>query len=207
MGNCTRSETAWNFPVCIYTPPDAEKVILAVKVLRFTGSKFAVRNGGHSPLVAWANIDKGVLISTSNITDLAYDAGTEFVRVGFGNRWGEIYEYLEPYNRIVVGGRVLDVGQGLTIGGEDCARSDRKFVEGMTKLGYLGGLSHLSNQYGFAADTVVSFEVVLAKGKLVTASKTSNPDLYWSLKGGGNNFGALRLCATLTPCSLSTFVS
>lgn len=73
-------------------------------------------------------------------------------------------------------------------------------MEAVTKLGSLGGLSHLSNQYGFVADNVVSFEVVLAKGKLVTASATSNPDLYWSLKGGGNNFGALDLFATLILC-------
>lgn len=205
--NLYRSATAWNSPTCIYTPANAENVIFAVKVLGFTGSKYAIRSGGHSPLAAWANIDKGILISMSNITDLAYDAGTESVRVGFGNRWGEIYEYLEAYNRIVVGGRVLDVGQGLTIGGKDFVCPACKFMEAVTKLGSLGGLSHLSNQYGFVADNVVSFEVVLATGKLVTASAASNPDLYWSLKGGGNNFGALEISATLILCSPSTFVA
>ena len=53
----------------------------------------------------------------SNITDINYTAATETVRVGFGLVWGTVYEFLEPYDRLVVGGRVSTVGLGLTIGG------------------------------------------------------------------------------------------
>lgn len=53
----------------------------------------------------------------SNITDINYTAATETVRVGFGLVWGEVYNYLEPYKRLVVGGRVSPVGLGLTLGG------------------------------------------------------------------------------------------
>jgi FAD/FMN-containing dehydrogenase len=51
----------------------------------------------------------------------------------------------------------------------------------------------LSNEYGFSADNVVSFELVLADSSIVTASATSNPDLFFALKGGGSNFGASRM--------------
>lgn len=54
---------------------------------------------------------------------------------------------------------------------------------------FLGGLSHLSNRYGFSADNVLSFEVVLANATSVTADKVLHSDLYWALKGGSNNFG------------------
>ena len=52
-----------------------------------------------------------------------------------------------------------------------------------------GGLSFLSAQYGLAADNVVNYEVVLASGSIVNANATSYTDLFWALKGGGNQFG------------------
>jgi len=38
-------------------------------------------------------------------------------------------------------------------------------------------------------DNVLSYDVVLGNGTQVVANSTSNPDLFWALKGGGNNFG------------------
>lgn len=52
-----------------------------------------------------------------------------------------------------------------------------------------GGLSFLSTQYGLACDNVVNYEVVLANASIVNANATSYPDLFWALKGGGNQFG------------------
>lgn len=79
-----------------------------------------------------------------------------------------MYDYLEPYGRICVAGRVGDVGAALSIGGR---------------------LSHFSNKYGLVADNIVSFKIVLANGDIVTTSATSKPDLFFAVKGGANNFG------------------
>ncbi|KAF8673628.1 fad-binding protein [Rhizoctonia solani] len=38
-------------------------------------------------------------------------------------------------------------------------------------------------------DTVTAFELVLPNGTLTTATETKNPDLFFGLKGGFNNFG------------------
>jgi FAD/FMN-containing dehydrogenase len=59
-------------------------------------------------------------------------------------------------------------------------------VAGLT-LG--GGLSFLSAEYGLVCDNVVNYEVVLADASIVNANAFSNTDLYWALKGGGNQFG------------------
>lgn len=38
-------------------------------------------------------------------------------------------------------------------------------------------------------DNVISYEVVLPNGTITTAADYYNPDLFWGLKGGFNNFG------------------
>ncbi|KAI2612044.1 uncharacterized protein GGS25DRAFT_473570 [Hypoxylon fragiforme] len=47
----------------------------------------------------------------------------------------------------------------------------------------------MSAQYGWAASSVLEYEIVLANGTIATASATQNADLFKALKGGGNNFG------------------
>lgn len=48
-----------------------------------------------------------------------------------------------------------------------------------------GGHSALSTSFGMAADQVLEYEVVTAAGRVLTASPTTNSDLYWALSGGG----------------------
>jgi hypothetical protein len=54
-----------------------------------------------------------------------------------------------------------------------------------------GGISYFANKRGWACDNVASYEVVTASGLIVTASPTAYSDLYWALRGGGNNFGVV----------------
>lgn len=53
------------------------------------------------------------------------------------------------------------------------------------------GYSFLASQFGLGIDSIVSFNVVRPEGSIVTASATSNPDLFFALKGGRNNFVSL----------------
>ena len=50
-------------------------------------------------------------------------------------------------------------------------------------------MSFFSHNHSWACDNVSRFEVVLANGSIVLASQTNNTDLFWALRGGGNNFG------------------
>ena len=70
----------------------------------------------------------------------------------------------------------------------------------MSGLTLGGGISHFANAYGWACDNVDSFEVVTASGAVITASSTRYPDLYWALRGGGNNVGIV------TKFNMRTFV-
>lgn len=81
----------------------------------------------------------------------------------------EAYSYLEPYGRVLIGGRLKTIGlAGLTLG---------------------GGVHYFNNKYGYGMDNVISYDIVIGNGSLITANATSNPDLFWALKGGSSNFG------------------
>ncbi|KAF7538399.1 hypothetical protein G7054_g2974 [Neopestalotiopsis clavispora] len=164
------SASAYTEPSCISTPVSLDELSVVVRSAEFAQCKFAVRSGGHSPFAGFAGIDGGLLISMSGFTDLSYDENTQIQRSGMGNRWGNIYSFLKPLGRLIVGGRLNDVGLALATG---------------------GGLSHLSNKYGWVGQNVVSYEVMLANGSHVKASATENPDLYFGLKVANNNFGVI----------------
>ncbi|KLJ05581.1 hypothetical protein EMPG_10913 [Blastomyces silverae] len=163
------SPTSASSPICVFVPCNAQEVAGAVEILAASGTKFAVRAAGHMPIPGYSNTDGGVLITFSGMKQLELSGDKSFVSVGPGNTWGNVYEYLEPHGLVSLGGRVGGVGvPGLLLG---------------------GGISFYSNQHGFASNNVVAYEVVLASGKIITATATKNSDLFWALKGGGNSFG------------------
>lgn len=52
-----------------------------------------------------------------------------------------------------------------------------------------GGYGWLTGQYGLAIDNLLSVTLVLADGRVLVASATENPDLFWAVRGAGQNFG------------------
>jgi FAD/FMN-containing dehydrogenase len=126
-------------PECVFTPATSQDVSVAVSILAGLRATFAVRGGGHMPIPGYANTIGGVLIGLTDLNEIQLSADKSHVSVGPGRRWEEVYSYLEPYGLVALGGRVGIVGvPGLLLG---------------------GGISFYSNQYGFAADNVIAYEV------------------------------------------------
>ena len=108
-------------------------------------------------------------LNALNTTTVSADKTS--ITVGPGNTWVDVYQTLSPHGMYAIGGRLKTIG-----------------VPGLTLI---GGFHYFNNKYGYAMDNVLSYDVVLADGSLVTASARSNPNLFWALKGGANNFGVV----------------
>ncbi|KAF2796778.1 FAD-binding domain-containing protein [Melanomma pulvis-pyrius CBS 109.77] len=167
------SLAAWLEPPCVFTPANTQELADGVKILVKTNTTFAVRSGGHAPVTGLASTNHGVLIAMTHFTEkkivgMPNALGAPYFRNGAANRWGEVYEYLEPHGLAVVGGRIWPVGSALLLG---------------------GGISYFSQQKGWASNNVVNYELVTASGSILQVNAKSYPDLFWALKGSSNNFG------------------
>lgn len=156
-------------PYCIFTPTQAEQVSVQVLLSRLTQCPFAIKSGGHAAFAGASSIEGGITLSLQNFNQITPSADKTSALLGPGNRWHDVYVALQPQNIEVIGGRVSAIGVGgLTLG---------------------GGISFFSNLYGWACDNVIEYEVVTASGIVLTVNLQTFPDLYWALRGGGNNFG------------------
>ncbi|TGO86993.1 hypothetical protein BPOR_0261g00110 [Botrytis porri] len=156
-------------PACIIRPHSPSEVSSAMKIIQESDCHFAIKSGGHNMNQGFSNVEGGITIDLVRMKGIEISGDEEIVKVGAGCRWGEVYEIAEPRGLMVVGGRDSTVG----VGG---------FLLG-------GGISLLSQRYGWGSDNVRNFEVVLSNGTIANANAHDNPDLYWALRGGGNNFG------------------
>lgn len=77
-----------------------------------------MKGGGHAAFWGASSINGGITIDLQNLKTIDANIENTITRIGAGNRWINVYEYLTPKNLSVVGGRVSDIGvTGLTLGG------------------------------------------------------------------------------------------
>ncbi|RMF30876.1 MAG: FAD-binding oxidoreductase, partial [Candidatus Nitrosothermus koennekii] len=144
-------------------------VINSVNFARDNNLLISVKGGGHN-IAGNAICDDGLMIDLSLMRRVNVDKVNETVQVDGGALLGDLDSETQLYNLAVSGGGMIShtgVG-GLTLG---------------------GGFGWISRKHGLAVDNLISAEIVTADGKLLTASKEENADLFWAIRGGGGNFG------------------
>jgi FAD/FMN-containing dehydrogenase len=155
-------------PALVVEATGPQDVIAAIRFAREHDIPFSVQTTGHGAVLP---LDGGLLLKTTAMSSVEVDAGRRIARVGAGAVWSDVIAAAAPHGLATLSGTSAGVGVvGFTLG---------------------GGTGWLSRAFGYAADSVISAQVVTADGELVTASAEENPDLFWALRGGSGNFGVV----------------
>ena len=167
------ARTVWNAaidrsPALVARCLGAADVINAVKFARDENLLVAVRGGGHN-IAGNAVCDGGLLIDLSLMKSVRVDPAAQAARVEPGATLADFDKEAQAF------ALATPLGINSTTG-----------VAGLT-LG--GGFGWTTRKFGLTVDNLISADVVTADARLVRASETENPDLFWALRGGGGNFG------------------
>ena len=157
-------------PATILRPAGTADVIRAIGLARLSGLPLAIRGGGHS-VAGFSMNDGGIVIDTRGMKGIRVDPKKRTARAQAGVNWGEFDQETQAFGLATTGGRVTTTGLvGFTLG---------------------SGSGWLERKHGFAADNLISADLVTAEGEVVTATEDENAELLWGLRGGGGNFGVV----------------
>lgn len=157
---------AW--PAIIARCAGVTDVRAALKLARDHGLEVAVRSGGHS-FSGLSTVDDGIVIDLSLMRDVHVDLERRTARIRPGALGGDIVLETVPFGLAPAGGTRARVGFG--------------------GMAIFNGQGYLAPRYGNACDNILSVDVVLADGRWVHASPIANEDLFWAVRGAGDNFG------------------
>jgi FAD/FMN-containing dehydrogenase len=157
-------------PALVVQCHDIADVIAGVNAARTAGIDLAVRGGGHNG-AGLGTCDGGMVLDLAAMDGVHIDPVEACAVVEGGATWGDVDHAAHAFGLACPSGIISTTGVGgLTLG---------------------GGLGHLTRKYGLTVDSLLSADVVLADGSLVTADEQTHPDLLWALRGGGGNFGVV----------------
>ena len=157
-------------PALIAQVRDVADVISAVNFAREHHLALAVRGGGHNG-PGLGTCDDGIVVDLRNMKGIHVDPKARTVRVEGGCTWGDVDHATHAFGLATPSGFISTTGVGgLTLG---------------------GGIGYLARAYGLTLDNLLSVEMVLADGSVVTADESENSDLFWAVRGGGGNFGVV----------------
>lgn len=153
-------------PAHVVAAGHEQDVVAAVRLAAGQRRPVAVLATGHGPSLS---ADHAVLVNTGRMDGVEVDGPGATAWIEAGARWRQVLERTTPHGLAPLNGSSPDVGA----------------------VGYLvgGGAGLLGRRFGFAADHVRRVRLVTADGRLREVTAEEDPDLFWAVRGGKDNFG------------------
>jgi FAD binding domain/Berberine and berberine like len=135
------------------------------------GIPLRARSGGHS-YAGYSTVAGGIVLDLHNLRSISVNRGAGTATVGAGAQLIDVYAGLAKHGATIPAGSCPSVGvSGVTLG---------------------GGVGCAGRAFGLTMDNLKSARITTADGLTQTVSASSNPDLYWGIRGGGGgNFGVV----------------
>ena len=169
------SRTLWNGmidrrPAVVARCLGIADVIECVRFAREHEILLSIKGGGHN-IAGLACADGALMLDMSLMRGVWVDPLKRIAHAQSGCTLGDVDRETQVHGKAAVLGFISLTGiAGLTLG---------------------GGIGYLTRRWGWTSDNVSGLDVVTADARLVRASDSENPDLFWGLRGGGGNFGVV----------------
>jgi hypothetical protein len=160
---------AWNLsaeqhPPLVVLADTTEDIAATVRFASAHGLRVAPQSTGHGA-ASMGDLAGTILLKTSRLRAVRVDPDARTATVQAGALWSDVVGPAAEHGLVGLHGFSGGVGvAGYTLG---------------------GGLGWLARRDGFASSHVRGFDVVGADGEARRVDASTDPDLFWALRGGG----------------------
>ncbi|KAH6988389.1 FAD binding domain-containing protein [Ilyonectria destructans] len=129
------------------------------------------QNGGNGWAAEQWNLGTGVILNLAGLNQVVVSTDKKWAVIGGGALVGDVIAAADSAGVLVQTANCNCVGAlGAALG---------------------GGYGNIMGERGFFVDNILSLRLVTPAGQAVTVTPSSNPDLFWALRGAGPNFGVV----------------
>ncbi|EXF79652.1 hypothetical protein CFIO01_12138 [Colletotrichum fioriniae PJ7] len=152
----------------VFLPETEEQLSLALEYMSGNNMTWLAKSGGHGYAPSLHAIQDAVLINLENFNYVKLQGDNTAV-VGTGVRFSDLID------------TVAAAGRELTVGSCPCVGSTGAMLG--------GGLGRLQGLHGLTSDALRKVRLALWNGTIIEASNNVNSDLFWGIRGSGQNYG------------------